>query len=104
MPYPGAVAAVFLGAANDEAQRSDSLASAFGLTDAESRMLRELLAGKTRAEAAQSQRVALTTAKTHLGNIFVKTGTRGAVGVDAPCNAGAGVRSTEAETAREAEA
>lgn len=103
LPYPGAVAAVFLGAGNDEVQRSLSLTSAFGLTDAESRLLRELLAGKTLAEAAQAQQIALTTAKTHLGNVFAKTGTRRQSELIRLAMQAPGIRPPEPDESRDAE-
>jgi DNA-binding CsgD family transcriptional regulator len=40
-------------------------------------VLASLLAGRTLAETAASLRIAASTAKTHLDNIFLKTGVRG---------------------------
>ncbi|MER9657443.1 helix-turn-helix transcriptional regulator [Mesorhizobium sp. M0152] len=71
---PAAVAAVFIGNAPDEHDAADMLATAFGLTLAETRVLASLLAGHTLAETAASLRIANATTKTHLDNIFEKTG------------------------------
>ncbi|MET3582333.1 DNA-binding CsgD family transcriptional regulator/PAS domain-containing protein [Mesorhizobium robiniae] len=71
---PAAVAAVFIGNALDERDAADMLATAFGLTLAETRVLASLLAGHTLAETAASLHIASTTTKTHLDNIFQKTG------------------------------
>jgi DNA-binding CsgD family transcriptional regulator len=69
---PGAVAAVFIGATPDE--QDGAMAAGFGLTPAETRVLASLLTGRTLAETADALGVAATTAKTHLENIFSKTG------------------------------
>jgi DNA-binding CsgD family transcriptional regulator len=50
------------------------MAAAFGLTAAETRLVESLLAGRSLAETAAALNVAMTTAKTHLDNIFQKTG------------------------------
>jgi DNA-binding CsgD family transcriptional regulator/PAS domain-containing protein len=71
---PEAVAAVFIGAAQDEAEAAQAMASAYGLTPAETRLLESLLAGHTLTETATALGIAMTTAKTHLDNIFQKTG------------------------------
>ncbi|RWM90181.1 MAG: helix-turn-helix transcriptional regulator [Mesorhizobium sp.] len=71
---PAAVAAVFIGNAPDEHDAADMLATAFGLTLAETRVLASLVAGHTLAETAASLHIANATAKTHLDNIFQKTG------------------------------
>ncbi|MER8827343.1 helix-turn-helix transcriptional regulator [Mesorhizobium sp. M0938] len=71
---PAAAAAVFIGNALDERDAADMLATAFGLTLAETRVLASLLAGHTLAETAASLHIASTTTKTHLDNIFQKTG------------------------------
>jgi DNA-binding CsgD family transcriptional regulator/PAS domain-containing protein len=71
---PEAAAAVFIGAAQDEAETAEAMAAAFGLTGAETRLLESLLAGNTLAETAKASGVAVVTAKTHLDNIFGKTG------------------------------
>ena len=69
-----AVAAVFIGTAQDEAETAEATAAAFGLTPTETRLLESLLAGHTLAETATALGIAITTAKTHLDNIFQKTG------------------------------
>jgi DNA-binding CsgD family transcriptional regulator len=71
---PAAVAAIFIGAAQDEEEAAKAMAAAFGLTPAETRLLESLLAGHTLAETATALGIAMTTAKTHLDNIFQKTG------------------------------
>jgi DNA-binding CsgD family transcriptional regulator/PAS domain-containing protein len=71
---PEAVAAVFIGAAQDEQEAAQAMAAAYGLTPAETRLLESLLAGHTLAETATALGVAMTTAKTHLDNLFQKTG------------------------------
>ncbi len=50
------------------------MATAFGLTPAETRVLASLLAGRTLADTAATLGIATTTAKTHLDGIFSKTG------------------------------
>ncbi len=69
-----ASAAVFISTQPDERIVATAMATAFRLTRAERRLLARLLAGKTLAEAAGILGVAPTTAKTHLENIFSKTG------------------------------
>jgi DNA-binding CsgD family transcriptional regulator len=71
---PAAVAAVFVGAPPDARDTAHLMALAFDLSRAETRMLGELLTGKTLAEISAELDIALTTTKTHLGNIFTKTG------------------------------
>jgi DNA-binding CsgD family transcriptional regulator len=71
---PSAVAAVFIGAGPDERSEAEVIASVFGLTPAETRVLASLLAGRTLAETAGDLGIASTTARTHLDNIFAKTG------------------------------
>jgi DNA-binding CsgD family transcriptional regulator len=70
---PAAAAAVFIGAA-DEQDGAETMAKAYGLTPAETRVLANLLTGRTLAGTAAALNVAGTTAKTHLENIFSKTG------------------------------
>jgi len=53
----------------------DAVASAFDLTPAEIRTLERLLGGSSPAEIADELGVALPTVRTHLSNIFAKTGT-----------------------------
>jgi DNA-binding CsgD family transcriptional regulator len=51
------------------------VATAFDLTPAEIRTLERLLGGSSPVEIARDLRVALPTVRTHLSNIFAKTGT-----------------------------
>ncbi len=71
---PTAAAAVFVGAPTDEQDSAGTMARVYGLTPAEMRVLVSLLAGRTLAETARALNIAVTTAKTHLKNIFSKTG------------------------------
>lgn len=71
---PTAAAAVFVGAPTDEQDSAGTMARVYGLTPAEKRVLVSLLAGRTLAETARALNIAVTTAKTHLKNIFSKTG------------------------------
>jgi len=68
------VAAVFISALPDAQDGADTVAAAFDLTPAETRLLASLFAGRTLAETAATLRIARTTAKTHLERIFLKTG------------------------------
>jgi DNA-binding CsgD family transcriptional regulator/PAS domain-containing protein len=71
---PTAVAAVFIGVPPHAQEGADAAAAAFGLTQAETRVLACLFAGRTLAESAANLGIAATTAKTHLEHIFLKTG------------------------------
>jgi DNA-binding CsgD family transcriptional regulator len=71
---PAAVAAVFIGASPHEQDGAATVAAAFGLTPAETRVLASLLGGRTLAETATTLGIAPTTAKFHLENVFTKTG------------------------------
>jgi DNA-binding CsgD family transcriptional regulator len=71
---PAAVAAVFIGAPPDAQDGADTVATAFGLTPAETRVLASLFGGRTLTETAATLGIAGTTAKTHLEHIFLKTG------------------------------
>lgn len=71
---PEAVAAVFINSPLEEASCAQAMARAFKLTPAEMRVLIPMLSGKTVVEAAADLGVAMTTARTHLNNIFAKTG------------------------------
>jgi DNA-binding CsgD family transcriptional regulator/PAS domain-containing protein len=71
---PAAVAAVFIGQPVDEQSGASMVASAFGLTRAETRVLASLLGGRTLAETGKALGVARATANTHLDHIFLKTG------------------------------
>jgi DNA-binding CsgD family transcriptional regulator len=73
---PEAAAAVFVGTAGDEADGAEAMATAFSLTSAETRLVENLLAGLSLKESAAALGVATTTVKTHLENIFQKTGVR----------------------------
>jgi len=70
---PAAVAAVFIGAPPDAQDGAHTVAAAFGLTPAETKILASLFAGRTLAETAATLGIAGTTAKTHLEHIFLKT-------------------------------
>ena len=52
------------------------MATAFFLTPAETRLIESLLAGRSLRETTAALGVAMTTAKTHLENIFQKTGVK----------------------------
>jgi DNA-binding CsgD family transcriptional regulator len=65
---------VFISAPPGEQDGADATAAAFDLTPAETRVLASLLAGRTLAETAVALDIAPSTAKTHLDNIFSKTG------------------------------
>jgi DNA-binding CsgD family transcriptional regulator len=71
---PAAVAAVFIGAPVDEQDGAAMAAAAFGLTPAETRVLKSLLAGRPLAETATALGITRSTANAHLDHIFVKTG------------------------------
>jgi len=71
---PAAVAAVFIGVSPSNQDAADAAAAAFKLTPAETRVLANLLGGRTLAETAATLGIAPTTAKSHLENIFAKTG------------------------------
>jgi DNA-binding CsgD family transcriptional regulator len=71
---PAAVAAVFIGAPVDEQDGAAMATAAFGLTPAETRVLKNLLAGRTLAKTATALGITRFTANTHLDHIFAKTG------------------------------
>lgn len=71
---PGAVAAVFIDAGPDGASGAAGLAAAFDLTNAETRVLAGLMAGRSLSVVAAELGIAATTARTHLNHIFGKTG------------------------------
>lgn len=74
---PGAVAAVFVASgAEPSGHGLRAFAEAFGLTPGETRLLERLMQGDAISDAAQSLRIAKTTAKTHLSRVMAKTGTR----------------------------
>ena len=70
---PEAIAAVFIGVSDDQGD-AQAIAAAYRLTPAETRVLVSVLAGSTLAATARALGIAETTAKTHLRNIFAKTG------------------------------
>jgi DNA-binding CsgD family transcriptional regulator len=73
---PRATAAVFITAkGSGEAPPTEAIAAAFGLSPAEDRVLERLIVGRTPAEIADDLGSALPTVRTHLSNIFSKTGT-----------------------------
>jgi DNA-binding CsgD family transcriptional regulator len=71
---PEAVAAVFIGVAPGNQDTAAAAAAAFDLTPAQTRVLASLLGGGTLVETAATLGIAPTTAKSHLENIFAKTG------------------------------
>ena len=71
---PAAVAAVFIGVSPGSQNTAATAAAAFHLTPAETRVLANLLGGNTLAATAAALGIAATTAKSHLENIFTKTG------------------------------
>lgn len=72
---PQGTAAVFVTRENAGTPASlAAVASSFGLTPAETRLLERVIQGHTVGEAAEAMDIAETTAKTHLAHIFQKTG------------------------------
>jgi len=72
---PQAIAGVFVTAAGGRpAPDLGAVAKSFGLTPAESRLLNQLAKGDTISKAAASLEVSEHTIRTHLQNIFAKTG------------------------------
>jgi len=72
---PQATAAIFVTRAEQaSASDIDAVTATFGLTPAETRVVRQLLLGMTLVEAAAALGIAESTAKTHLSRIFSKTG------------------------------
>jgi DNA-binding CsgD family transcriptional regulator len=71
---PAAVAAVFIGAPVDEQDGAAMASAAFGLTPAETRVLKSLLAGRTLTDTAMALGITRSTANAHLDHIFGKTG------------------------------
>ena len=68
--------AVFLVRPGESRLSSEGLALQFGFTAAEARLAVRLAQGETPAQAADALSISLSTARTHLGAIFRKTGTR----------------------------
>ena len=78
-PLPvGGQAGAALWIAHADAKLADhrTLANFFGLSEAEARLGAALLAGSTPRECARQAGVGLTTVRTHLHNMFAKTGAR----------------------------
>lgn len=71
---PGAAAAIFIGPAADAATGAEAMSTAYDLSPTETRLLDGLLCGQKLVEAGRKLGIAETTARTHLGNIFAKTG------------------------------
>ena len=59
----------------------DALMTLFSLTWSEARVLEQIVSGKNRREAAAVLGVADSTVKTHLDNIYAKTGTSDQLGL-----------------------
>jgi DNA-binding CsgD family transcriptional regulator len=62
--------------AQHAAPESEHLQALYGITPAEARLVLALCAGRTLAEHARDAGVTLTTVKTHLRSVFLKTGVR----------------------------
>lgn len=71
---PAAAAAVFVNPKADDTASARAVATTFGLTPTETRVLTRILMGSTVAEAAAGLGIAPTTARTHLDRVFAKTG------------------------------
>lgn len=78
-PGPGqqqaATAAVFVSPRRSEARAAAAAATAFGLTAAETRVLKSVLAGRSVTEAAGDLGVAVSTVRSQLNTVFAKTRT-----------------------------
>lgn len=72
--HPGAKVAIFIGRVSGASHGAEATAVAFDLSPMETRLLDGLLQGQKLADAAEKLGIAETTARTHLGNIFGKTG------------------------------
>jgi len=72
--HPGAKVAIFIGPVSAAAHGAEAMSVAYDLSPMETRLLDGLLQGQKLAEAAERLGIAETTARTHLGNIFGKTG------------------------------
>lgn len=68
------VAAIFITVNSNEVASARAIADGYGLTGAETRVLEEVLSGRTVAELAERLGVTTATARTHLSRIFAKTG------------------------------
>ena len=71
---PTAVAAVFINSNGEDENKILATSAAFSLTPAETRVLHRVLSGRNVSEAAHDLGVAASTVRTHLDNIFLKTG------------------------------
>jgi DNA-binding CsgD family transcriptional regulator/PAS domain-containing protein len=72
-----AAAAIFVKpAASPALPRADAVALLFHLTECEARVFCHITSGRTQAETAKALGIAPCTVKTHLLNVFGKTGTR----------------------------
>ncbi len=75
---PLASAALFITAKeNSGAPPAEAIAAVYDLSPAEIRVLKRLIAGRSPAEIADDLGSALPTVRTHLSNIFAKTGSTG---------------------------
>jgi DNA-binding CsgD family transcriptional regulator/PAS domain-containing protein len=71
----GAAALVFIQTSADMAGSLDAIASAFQLSPTETRVLGHLLDGRTPSEVADAMGVGVSTIRSHLTNLFIKTNT-----------------------------
>ncbi len=69
-----AIAAVFIGKPPRWEVAAEAVSAEFGLTEAEKRLLTILLSGSSLGEASKTLGVSANTVKSHLSNIFSKTG------------------------------
>ena len=72
--HPGAKVAIFIGPVSGAAHGAEAMSVAYDLSPMETRLLDGLLHGQRLADAAEKLGIAETTARTHLANIFGKTG------------------------------
>lgn len=74
---PEAAAAILVSAAHaPQANVGEAVRALFDLTQAESRVFDQIVAGRTVAETASGLGVTVRTVRTHLAEVFAKTGTR----------------------------
>jgi DNA-binding CsgD family transcriptional regulator len=71
---PTMVAAIFIRNEEEPGDNAELMASTYKLTPTETRVLACLLAGRNLAEVAGELRIGAATVRTHLDNIFAKTG------------------------------
>jgi DNA-binding CsgD family transcriptional regulator len=74
-PLPGAAAVIVQNPADPPLLPDDAFGDLYGLTLAERRVLRTVAQGLGPQDAADALGVSLTTIRTHLQNLFAKTGT-----------------------------